>query len=39
MRRGYASLTADGLFPGQSKQFLDTLQSLAKAADAATRGV
>jgi hypothetical protein len=32
-----ASFTADGLFTGQSQQFLDTLQSLAKAADAATR--
>jgi hypothetical protein len=33
------SFTADGLFTGQSKQFLSTLQTLAKAADAATRGV
>jgi hypothetical protein len=32
-----ASLTADGLFTGQSAKFLDTLQSLAKAADAARR--
>jgi hypothetical protein len=34
-----ASFTADGLFTGQSDKFLDTLQSLARAADAATRGV
>jgi len=34
-----ASFTADGLFTGQSNKFLDTLQSLARAADAATRGV
>ena len=33
-----ASFTADGLFIGQSDKFLDTLQSLAEAADAATRG-
>ena len=33
------SFTADGLFTVQSKQFLSTLQTLAKAADAATRGV
>jgi hypothetical protein len=33
------SFTADGLFSGQSKKFLDTLQSLAEAADAATRDV
>jgi hypothetical protein len=32
-----AGLTADGLFTGQSQQFFDTLQSLAKAADAARR--
>jgi len=34
-----ASFTADGLFTGQSTQFLDELQSLAEAADAATRDV
>jgi hypothetical protein len=34
-----ASFTADGLFTGQSDKFLNTLQSLARAADAATRGV
>src|SRR5580658_9556276 len=34
-----ASFTADGLFTGQSDKFLDTLQSLARAADAATRWV
>ena len=33
-----ASLTADGLFIGQSAQFLSELQSLAVAADAAVRG-
>jgi hypothetical protein len=32
-----ASFTADGLFTGQSTQFLDELNSLAEAADAATR--
>jgi hypothetical protein len=32
-----ASLTADGLFTGQSKQFLATLQQLAYEADAAIR--
>ncbi|HET6219255.1 MAG TPA: hypothetical protein VFE27_19690 [Acidobacteriaceae bacterium] len=32
-----ASLTADGLFTGQSKQFLATLQQLAYEADAAVR--
>jgi hypothetical protein len=32
-----ASLTADGLFVGQSKRFLSTLQQLAVAADAAHR--
>jgi len=32
-----ASFTADGLFVGQSKRFLSTLQELAVAADAATR--
>jgi hypothetical protein len=32
-----ASFTADGLFTGQSNQFLDELQSLAEAADAAFR--
>ena len=32
-----ASLTADGLFMGQSKAFLNELQSLAEAADAARR--
>ncbi len=32
-----ASFTADGLFVGQSDKFLDTLQTLAKAADRATR--
>ena len=34
-----ASFTADGLFVGQSDKFLDTLQTLAKAADRATREV
>jgi hypothetical protein len=34
-----ASFTADGLFVGQSEEFLQLLQSLAKAADAAVRGV
>src|ERR1700722_9189712 len=34
-----ASFTADGLFTGQSDKFLDKLQSLAKAADRATREV
>jgi hypothetical protein len=33
-----ASFTADGLFVGQSDKFLDTLQKLAKEADAARRG-
>lgn len=33
-----ASFTADGLFFGQSKKFLKTLQQLAVEADAATRG-
>jgi Ferritin-like domain len=32
-----ASLTADGLFTGQSKQFLNTLHAMAVEADAATR--
>lgn len=32
-----ASLTADGLFTGQSRQFLNTLQALAFEADAAFR--
>src|SRR5580658_8868009 len=32
-----ASFIADGLFTGQSDKFLDTLQSMARAADAATR--
>jgi hypothetical protein len=32
-----ASFTADGLFVGQSKKFLKTLNELAAAADAATR--
>ena len=32
-----ASLTADGLFIGQSKQFLNTLTALAAAADGASR--
>jgi len=32
-----ASFTADGLFIGQSNQFLDELHSLAEAADRATR--
>jgi hypothetical protein len=32
-----ASFTADGLFTGQSTQFLALLQNLAKAADAASR--
>jgi hypothetical protein len=34
-----ASFTADGLFIGQSQQFLNTLQAMAVAADAATRGL
>jgi hypothetical protein len=34
-----ASLTADGLFIGQSKEFLDTLMDMAKAADAAMRTI
>jgi hypothetical protein len=34
-----ASFTADGLFVGQSKQFLDELQILAEEADAARRGL
>jgi hypothetical protein len=34
-----ASLTADGLFFGQSQKFFDTLQLMAEEADAATRGV
>jgi hypothetical protein len=32
-----ASFTADGLFTGQTKRFLNTLHTLAVAADAATR--
>jgi hypothetical protein len=32
-----ASLTADGLFIGQSKQFLSKLTALAAAADGANR--
>jgi Ferritin-like domain len=32
-----ASLTADGLFTGQSRQFLNTIEALAQAADAAFR--
>jgi hypothetical protein len=32
-----ASLTADGLFNGQSRQFLNTLQAMAQEADAAFR--
>jgi hypothetical protein len=32
-----ASLTADGLFTGQSRQFLNTLQTMALEADAAVR--
>jgi hypothetical protein len=32
-----ASLTADGLFTGQSRQFLNTLQTMAFEADAAVR--
>jgi hypothetical protein len=32
-----ASLTADGLFTGQSKRFFNTLQTLAEEADAARR--
>jgi hypothetical protein len=32
-----ASFTADGLFVGQSKKFLNTLQTLAEEADAAHR--
>ena len=34
-----ASFTADGLFIGQSKEFLDTLMDMATAADAAKRTV
>jgi hypothetical protein len=34
-----ASFTADGLFIGQSNQFLDELQSMAEAADAAARDI
>jgi Ferritin-like domain len=34
-----ASFTADGLFTGQSKKFLQTVQALAEEADAATRFV
>ena len=34
-----AGLTASGLFTGQSKKFLETLQVLAEAADAAERSV
>jgi hypothetical protein len=33
----FASLTADGLFTGQSKEFFTTLQNMAKEADAAVR--
>jgi hypothetical protein len=33
-----AALTADGLFTGQSTEFFDTLQTLAEAADSASRG-
>ena len=33
----FASLTADGLFTGQSKAFFTTLQDMAKEADAAVR--
>jgi hypothetical protein len=33
-----ASFTADGLFIGQSRRFLELLQSLANEADAASRG-
>jgi hypothetical protein len=33
----FASLTADGLFTGQSKEFFSTLQDMAKEADAAVR--
>ena len=33
------ALTADGLFQGQSQGFFDTLNQLARAADAATRGL
>jgi hypothetical protein len=32
-----ASLTADGLFVGQSQEFLTTLQTMAVEADAAVR--
>jgi hypothetical protein len=32
-----ASFTADGLFIGQSEEFLDTLMDMATAADAAQR--
>jgi hypothetical protein len=32
-----ASLTADGLFTGQSRQFLATIQQMAERADAAFR--
>jgi hypothetical protein len=38
-RAAVASLTASGLFIGQSNEFLDTLQVLAEEADAAERGV
>ena len=34
-----ASFTADGLFIGQSKEFLDTLMDMATAADAAKRTI
>jgi hypothetical protein len=34
-----ASFTADGLFTGQSKKFLETVQALAEEADAARRDV
>jgi hypothetical protein len=34
-----ASFTADGLFVGQSKEFLKVVNQLAEAADAATREV
>jgi hypothetical protein len=34
-----ASFTADGLFTGQSKKFLQTVQLLAEEADAAKRGI
>jgi hypothetical protein len=37
-RAAVTALTASGLFIGQSKQFFDTLETLAEAADSAQRG-